>query len=249
MATPIPRKRQLIFGANFIGAPTDALPLFGSLAASAPSYSSDVFALQTAAWLDAWEDAVIGTQSPTKEDFQTMGYVLSAQIAYLMQAGMAQWDVGTTYFALQSWVAGSDGMFYRSLQDNNVGNDPTTPGSAWWISLPKAFATTSQQSRAWVTFSAQSGSPTIVDSYNVSTVALLSTGNYLITFTNALPNATYCVTMSAAQNGLGGSGDVIATRLIGDIKSATQLQVRSVNCVGNTGAPCPEFAVQIFANG
>ena len=142
MPTALPRKRQLIFGANYMGAPTDTLPVFGSLAASAPSYSSDVFALQTAAWLNAWETAVIGTQSPTKEDFQTLGYVLSAQIAYLMQAGMPEWDVGTTYFNLKSWVLGSDGMFYRSIQDNNVGNDPTdalTTG-AWWVPLPKAFA-------------------------------------------------------------------------------------------------------------
>jgi len=40
------------------------------------------------------------------------------------------WDSGTTY-VIGDFVQGSDGEYYRSLTDNNIGNDPTTSPANW----------------------------------------------------------------------------------------------------------------------
>ena len=46
---------------------------------------------------------------------------------------------------------------------------------------------------AWVNFNGLAGA-SIRASYNVSSVTFVSTGNYTITFTNALSDANYCIT-------------------------------------------------------
>ena len=51
---------------------------------------------------------------------------------------------------------------------------------------------------AWVNFNGLSGaSPVIRASYNIASVVRNSTGNYTITFTNALNDANYCVVVGA----------------------------------------------------
>ena len=48
------------------------------------------------------------------------------------------------------------------------------------------------RAKAWVNFDG-TGSITIDDSFNVSSITDNSTGNYTINFTNAMPNAEYAV--------------------------------------------------------
>ena len=52
-----------------------------------------------------------------------------------------------------------------------------------------------QQGRAnaWVNFNG-TGTIAVRDSYNVSSVTALGTGNYQVNFTNSMPNANYCFT-------------------------------------------------------
>jgi hypothetical protein len=52
--------------------------------------------------------------------------------------------------------------------------------------------------RAWVNFTA-SASPTINNDFNIATVARTGAGQYTITFTNPMPNATYAV-IATPQN-------------------------------------------------
>ena len=54
---------------------------------------------------------------------------------------------------------------------------------------------------AWVNFSTSSNTPTVNASYNVASVTYSgTTGNYTITFTNALPSGNYVVSGSTSQS-------------------------------------------------
>jgi hypothetical protein len=54
--------------------------------------------------------------------------------------------------------------------------------------------------RAWVNFSAGTGSPVIRSSFNVSSITDGGVGNFTINFTTAMPDADYCV-LSVANEG------------------------------------------------
>ena len=53
--------------------------------------------------------------------------------------------------------------------------------------------------RAWVRASVSGITPTVQSSFNVSSVTYNSTGDYTISFTNALPNANYSFSGCAGQ--------------------------------------------------
>lgn len=69
---------------------------------------------------------------------------------------------------------------------NSAGNESP-------ISVPGA-------AKAWINFDG-SGTISIRNSYNVSTITDNGTGNYTITFTNNLPSADFCVQLSATDDG------------------------------------------------
>jgi hypothetical protein len=71
--------------------------------------------------------------------------------------------------------------------------------------------------KAWVNFNGISGSVAIRASYNVSSVTRNATGYYTINFTNALPDANYCVSGTAAI----GSGNLLALTPFTATTSAT----------------------------
>ena len=58
--------------------------------------------------------------------------------------------------------------------------------------------------KAWVAFNGVT-SPSIRSSFNVSSVTRYSTGQYLVTFTTAMPDANYCFQCNAQDqnNGMG----------------------------------------------
>jgi hypothetical protein len=56
--------------------------------------------------------------------------------------------------------------------------------------------------KAWVNFNGLAGA-SIRASFNVSSVTFVSTGNYTVNFTTAMPNANYCIT--ACNSGSFGS--------------------------------------------
>jgi hypothetical protein len=58
--------------------------------------------------------------------------------------------------------------------------------------------------KTWVSFSATGGTVTILDSYNVDSVVRSSTGIFTITYTNALPAATYGVLLGGSAEAMRG---------------------------------------------
>jgi len=57
--------------------------------------------------------------------------------------------------------------------------------------------------KAWVNFNGSTAA--IRSSYNVSSITKISTGNYTVTFTNAMSNIDYAITASSSNQGTYGS--------------------------------------------
>ncbi len=125
--TQISRKTAVIFGSN---AGTDQISEFGSLAAGTPAYTTDPAVIQSLSnYLTGWFGAVIGNNSPAIEDMNSLCYLFSYQIAYVLQSGIPQWDSGTTYY-IGNFASDGAGNLYYSLTDNNLNNALTN--STFW---------------------------------------------------------------------------------------------------------------------
>jgi len=61
-------------------------------------------------------------------------YLSAAEQGAVTGLDVARWDSEVTYARFDP-VIGSDGNTYRSLVDNNLGNDPTTDGGDNWLNL------------------------------------------------------------------------------------------------------------------
>lgn len=125
----LPRKLMKLFG-SAVG--TNEVAQFGSLAAAAPVFVNDgdpdtIQALP--AWIGGWYDAVIGGNSPAIQDMNALQYVFAYQLAYLMQAGVPEWNTDTVYY-IGSLVNDGTGQFYISRTDNNTSN-ALTDGDNW----------------------------------------------------------------------------------------------------------------------
>lgn len=124
------RAPQRIFGGSVPA--SGNIAQFGSLAAAAPSYSLDPAVIQSLdAWVEGWASATIGTNSPALEDDNAINYVVTRQLAYLLQAGVAEWDATTTYYSGSFCQAA--GVIYRSVQDTNLNHAVTDTN--WWVTL------------------------------------------------------------------------------------------------------------------
>jgi hypothetical protein len=125
----IPRFLQKIFASNYEATPIGQIAKFGSLAAGAALYTSDPATIQSLpAWLNGWSGATVGNKSPTFQDFNAFQYVVTRQLAYLLQAGIPEYDATTTYY-IGSFCQVA-GVAYVSIADNSTGNAVTNP--AYW---------------------------------------------------------------------------------------------------------------------
>jgi hypothetical protein len=122
---------QKLFGST---AGANRISEFGSLAAGTPTTFSgstvtpdDVQALSN--YLQGWDGAVIGNNSPAIQDMNAVQWLLSRQLAYLFQAGIPEYDASTAYY--QNSFCQVSGTVYLSLTDNNVGNTPASSPSNW----------------------------------------------------------------------------------------------------------------------
>lgn len=116
---------------------------FGSAKAGAIVTTKDLTSIMSlAAWGTGWQDAIIGSnKAPSLEEMNAMLYAHSYQTGYLLEAGIPEWETGTTYYIGSVVRVGS--YWYISLQDNNTGNAP--PGAAtnalWqWANAPQTPA-------------------------------------------------------------------------------------------------------------
>lgn len=126
----LPRKTQKIF----CSAPNKAnqTAVFGTMKTTNKQYSTDVATLQSnAAYTQGWNSATIAGYKPFMEEFNTLNYINTSQLAYLFQQGVAEWDSATTYYK-NNFVA-KDGLLYVSKTDNNTNHNPATDENNWEV--------------------------------------------------------------------------------------------------------------------
>ncbi len=129
----IPRVTGKIFASN---AAEGDIGQFGSALTGTKVTTDDISIIQALpAYEEGWRGAVVSDRNyPTLQEMNGLQKTFSQQIAYLLQNGMPEWDPGTTYFTDQFCRIGSN--FYVSLQDNNLGNNPTTTTGFWAVWYP-----------------------------------------------------------------------------------------------------------------
>lgn len=237
MAT-LSRKAQKIFGGS-LAAPSN-IAVYGSLKAGSPSYSLDPDAIQTPAWLQAFNDALInapgGNASPAKQDLAAVLYVITRQLAYLLQDGIPEWDA-TTVYALNSYCK-VGGVQYISKTADNVGHDPTTDTNNWKTLASTLLGTQDGVSKAWVTFNGVTGA--IYSAFNVSSVNRTAAGAWLVNFQTALPNANYAMVGSCGTPDgsvpIAGDNNHISGGTAGQTPTRTTTQCSVYSIQGSTGA-------------
>ena len=91
------RKDQKIFAGSV--APTNVVAQYGSLAAGAKAYSSDLDDIQALpVWGQGWLNALINGSAPALQDRNAVDYVTTYQLAYLMEQGIPDYSATQNYF-------------------------------------------------------------------------------------------------------------------------------------------------------
>lgn len=106
--------------------------VFGSAQDGTKVLTNNLTTLQSKpAFLTGWVDAIIGSSKfPPLEEFQSLNYINTAQLAYLFQEGVPEWENNTTYFT-NSWAKKpASNQLYASIVDNNIGN-ALTDATKW----------------------------------------------------------------------------------------------------------------------
>ena len=228
MPSAITRKTALVFGGSLT--PAGNVEAFGSKAGGSPVSTNDPAVIQTPQWLLGWKGALASGLAPFWQDDNAVQFVLSYQLAYLLERGMPEWDAGTTYFTDDPCRIGN--TWYVSKVDNNLNNTPVgAPNPSWdlWTNVVMQGANVN---KAWVCFDGTGGlgACPMLGGFNVASVTKLATGIYVINFQSNLPTANYGFTGSAgAKDGANsGSGDnnVICGGTPGQVGLKTQSQLK-----------------------
>lgn len=126
----IERKHQKIFGDNLTA--LGNIAAYGSKQAGSPTFSNNLDIIQTASWLQGIMGATSSDKAPYVQDLNAIFYVITKQLAYLFQAGIAEWDSQTDYFAGKSVVL-KNGKIYIATSDNkNVEPEVTSGWNTKW---------------------------------------------------------------------------------------------------------------------
>ena len=96
--------------------------------------------------------------------------------------------------------------------------------------------------RAWVSFSGSS-TPTIKASGNVSSVTYLTTGNFTVNFTTAMPDANYCATGNCGNTDVDGDEAIVFFPTSRTLTTSVGLRINSGG--GVAGAQTSVF-VSVF---
>lgn len=182
------RVAQKAFGSS---GPSGDFGQFGSLAAGAVNYTKDPTTIQSlSAWLTGWAAATIANNRPALEDMNSLFYLAFYQIGYLLQQGVPEWDPDTTYYT-NSYVQVS-GVIYKSLQDTNLNQNPTTETAYW---------------------SLYDSTPAGIIAMWSGTVATIPSGWYLCDGSNSTPDLRDKFIIGAKQD----SGGVAKTNVTGSL--------------------------------
>lgn len=126
----LPRILAKIFASN---AAEDDIGQFGSALTGSKVLTSDIAQIQALpAYEEGWRGAVISNRNyPTLQETNGVLKNISQQLAYLFQQGLPEWDSETTYYT--NSFCQVDGVIYKSLTDENVGNKPTEDTTNWEV--------------------------------------------------------------------------------------------------------------------
>jgi hypothetical protein len=136
----IVRKNQKIFAGDV--PVSNVVSQFGSFQNATPNYSSDLDVIQALdAWGEGWASAVVNNYAPPMQDFNSVFYVITRQLAYLMQNGISAYDA-TTEYSIGSLVTDDLGGIYISITNLNTGNALTSAAN-WCVFYSKRITTIS----------------------------------------------------------------------------------------------------------
>ena len=120
---------QKIFGKN---ADATDMGVVGSKANNNPQTSKDLATIQSLSnWESGMRNIVSTSNAPYLQDHNSLFYVITSQLAYLFQAGIAEWEMQTEYFANKSFVS-YGGKIYVAKQ-NSTNKQPDTESSYWEV--------------------------------------------------------------------------------------------------------------------
>ena len=127
------RKHQKIFGKN---AQATDLGVVGSKVAGNPQYSTDIETLQSLVnWEEGLRALVTNSYAPYLQDHNSLFYVITSQLAYLFQAGIAEWNSQTEYVAERSIVFFNKKLFIATANNTNIEPENTEGWSSYWKCL------------------------------------------------------------------------------------------------------------------
>lgn len=135
--TKLARVVQKIFGVNSGAKGTVA---FGTaqniIEGITPTYTKDIALIQNANFETGWKSAVPDNYAPFREDKTSVEMVLSRQLAYLYETGLAEYDATTNYcIGAECCVIDNLGnkSVYKSVIADNLGN--AVSNTAYWTKL------------------------------------------------------------------------------------------------------------------
>lgn len=121
------RKTFLLFGN---AGSTNDFGQFGSGVTGTPVNTKDIATIQAlTAWVNGLQDSVYGGDKlPFLQEMNSLFYVISYMVAYILEKGIPEWDPGTTYDAGSFVLSGQQGVIYYSKTNFNTNNPlPTYP--------------------------------------------------------------------------------------------------------------------------
>lgn len=254
------RVLQKLFGST---AGVGQIGVFGSFAEGSPAFTTNPLTIQSLSpFLDGWYSAVLGENSPPIQDMNALDFLYSYQLAYLMQAGVAEWDATTTYY-IGSFASSGTGDIFYSLIDNNMNN--ALISSSWRI-LGGQIRSVSANTTATlvdnlILVDTTAGNTTIT----LPAVASVPTGKRftikIVTGTNQLiilptggeviegagSYVLYGTSQAATVENNGVSWNVVS--YVSRTSTFNQVRLATGNGNGSTNVPIRRFATQIASTG
>lgn len=127
----ITRQQQKIFAGNS----NNQVTAFGTAKDAQPVYATSAGEVQTTSFSQGWIPALTNDLAPFLEDSNGLWYMITSQVAYLLQEGIPEYDTNTEYFkgSLVKYT-NSDGdvTIYKSTVDGNKGVNPTNANNNNW---------------------------------------------------------------------------------------------------------------------
>lgn len=159
------RKTQKQFAAT---AGANQIAEFGSLAAGTPSRTTGALAdpavIQALSqYSSGWVASVLAGNSPAIEDRNALDFLWAYQIGYLLQAGVAEWDAGTTYYIDNVVSYTNSGQFglYTSLTDGNINHNPLS--QSFWKPVYTSSIMTLAQTTSYTLSASDNGKVIAMD--------------------------------------------------------------------------------------